>query len=83
MLVSVSMVESAARALVFQSAAPVAALGPWWRVWLWALRWLRLACALAPLWFPPGMAGVAALGKQCVGCGIYGFLICLPVCLVS
>ena len=28
MLVSVSMVESVARALVFQSAAPVAALGP-------------------------------------------------------
>ena len=41
MLVSVSMVERVARALVFQSAAPVAALGP-------VVACMAVGLALAP-----------------------------------
>lgn len=83
MLVSVSMVERVARALVFQSAAPVAALGP-------VVACMAVGLALAPACLCLGAFVVSAwhgrccrARKQCVWGGIYGFLICLPVCLVS
>ena len=58
MLVSVSMVERVARALVFQSAAPVAALGP-------VVACLAVGLALAPACLCLGAFVVSAWHGRC------------------